>query len=322
MGNWYKRQRSIPERPWFKDGAVVQVFDYLDAIAYVVDGTYKDMIIRQGSCPTTRADIVEVTGLSYKTVDRCLKKLVACGDIIVKGNNFGSVITICNYGGYGNNDSLFGTTEDTANDTANYTANYTAGDTTHLSNTDNRYKDILITPFSPYKKEKEGDLALEAKKRYNKTFDGKLPPCSRLTMPTRMMVMECISRFGMQSVDMVFSQVLAEPFSLGQNKTGFIASFQYIFTPKRFQEYLERAQLRLKKATTPVASAADIPQSVGVIEVAGEGQATKLQDEYERNMREYAAQHPDSRQARIVAEWDKQKDKSQACCCATATIKK
>ena len=122
-----------------KEKADSHILSALDAIAYVVDGTYKDMIIRQGSCPTTRADIVEVTGLSYKTVDRCLKKLVACGDIIVKGNSFGSVITICNYGVYSNNDSLFGTTEDTANDTTKYTANYTAGDTTHLSNTDNRY---------------------------------------------------------------------------------------------------------------------------------------------------------------------------------------
>ena len=33
MAVWYKRQRNIPERPWFKDGAVLQVFDYLDGKA-------------------------------------------------------------------------------------------------------------------------------------------------------------------------------------------------------------------------------------------------------------------------------------------------
>jgi hypothetical protein len=62
------------------------------------------------------------------------------------------------------------------------------------------------------------------------------------------MVEDCVRRFGMQTVDLVFEQIKQEPFSLGQNKTGFIANFQYIFTPKNFQQYLERAQLRLKKA--------------------------------------------------------------------------
>ena len=244
MSVWYKRQRNIPERPWFKDGAVLQVFDYLEALAYVTDGRYKDTIIRQGSCPTTRADIVEATGLSYKTVDRCLKRLVANGDIIVKGNSFGSLITICNYGGYNREEGLFGTT----NDTTKYTTDDITSDTTHLSYIEDRYNDNLISPYSSYKKEREDyDVALEAKKRYNKAFDGKLPPCVRLTMPTRLMVEECIRRFGKQTIDMVFEQILAEPFSLGQNKTGFIANFQYIFQPKNYQQYLERWQLAQKK---------------------------------------------------------------------------
>lgn len=315
MAVWYKRQRNIPERPWFKDGAVLQVFDYLEALAYVCDGRDRmGNIIRQGSCPTTRADIAEATGLSYKTVDRCLKKLIANNDIIVKGNSVGSVITICNYGGYGNGDSLFGTSDDTPNDTTNYTTNDTTVDTPHLSNTDNRYIDNLISPYSPYKKEREkGDLALEVKKRYNKAFDSKLPPCIRLTMPTRMMVEECLRRFGMQSVDLVFEQILQEPFSLGQNKTGFVASFQYIFEPRNFQQYLERAQLALKKKNAP---AEQKPQqqpdsatvkSVGTIEdtVATPSVPERQNpDDYRREMRDYAKQHPDSVAASIVAQWD------------------
>lgn len=309
MAVWYKRQRNIPERPWFKDGAVLQVFDYLEALAYVCDGRDRmGNIIRQGSCPTTRADIAEATGLSYKTVDRCLKKLIANNDIIVKGNSVGSVITICNYGGYGNSDSLFGTTDDTPNDTTKYTTNDTTADTPHLSNIDNRYIDNLISPYSPYKKEREKeDLALEVKKRYNKIFDGKLPPCIRLTMPTRMMVEECLRRFGMQSVDLVFEQILQEPFSLGQNKTGFMANFQYIFEPRNFQQYLERGQLALKKKHNGVEEPKTQPaKSVGTIEdtmtPAPQRQST---EEYRREMREYAAQHPDSYAASIVAGWDK-----------------
>ena len=93
--------------------------------------------------------------------------------------------------------------------------------------------------------------AYKIKDMYNKTFDGKLPPCLRLQLPTKVMVMECVRRFGAQSVGIVFEQVLNEPFSLGINNTGFRASFQFIFTPKNFQGYLERAQLRHRKQDNP-----------------------------------------------------------------------
>ena len=107
-------------------------------------------------------------------------------------------------------------------------------------------------------REKE-DGASDIKNRYNKRFAGKLPPCIRLTMPTRVMVLECLRRFGKQSVDMVFEQVEAEPFSMGGGKTGFIARFQFIFDPKNFQGYLERAKLRIQKKQQPQQKAIEQP---------------------------------------------------------------
>lgn len=302
MGSWYKRQRNIPERPWFKDAKVLQLFDYLEATAYVTDGSFEGVVVHRGSCPTTRPEMMEATGLSYKEVDRCLRMLKSYGEITVKGYCRFSIITICGYDSYNTPLSLFGTTEGTATGTTEGTTEGTA----HLFTIEERYKDNLISPYSPYKKERE-KKALEVKNKYNKVFDGKLQPCIRLTMPTKLMVMECIDRFGVQSIDMVFDQVLSEPFSLGKNSTGFIASFQYIFTPKRFQEYLERAQLRLKKAQ---ASACKPQQSVGSIEEHLMPQRQSKED-YEREMREYALQHPDSRQARIVEEWDKKSRMNQ-----------
>ena len=74
-----------------------------------------------------------------------------------------------------------------------------------------------------------------------------LPPCIRLSTSTRIAVEECLRRFGMQSVDTVFAQIKTEKFSLGNNKTGFIANFTFIFTLKNYQQYLERAQLARQK---------------------------------------------------------------------------
>ena len=248
MGGWYKRQRNIPERPWFKDAKVLQLFDYLEAAAWVTDSHYEGVIIRRGSLPTTRPDLMEATGLSYKEVDRCLRVLSSYGEIIVKGNYRFSIITICGYDTFGGQQTLFGTDEGTTKGITEGTTQGTTEGTAHLLNKEIRYIDNLITPYSPYKKERETrDVGLEVKKRYNKTFDGKLPPCVRLTLPTKLMVEDCVQRFGMQAVDMVFEQILQEPFSLGQNKTGFMANFQYIFKPTNFQQYLERAHLRRKK---------------------------------------------------------------------------
>lgn len=259
MNGWFKQQRNLPDRPWFKEAVLVQLYIALKSLAYANDGMYEGVRIRRGSCPTTQADMMYTTGLSRSTLVRCLNKLESYGEIILKTNSRFTIVTICNYDACGVQNSLFDTTDETSNGTSNETSNGTSNDTTadtsHLSTIEykeNKKEDILISSYSSYKKEREGlDAAYEIKKRYNKIFDGKLPPCIRLTMPTRMMVMECVNRFGMQSVDLVFEQILAEPFSLGQNKTGFVANFQFIFDPRNFQGYLERAQLRRKKQTNP-----------------------------------------------------------------------
>ena len=304
MSGWYKRQRNIPERPWFKDARVLQLFDYLEATAYVVDGNYEGQLIRRGSCPTTRPEMMEATGLSYKEVDRCLRMLISYGEIIVKGYYKFSVITICGYDSYNIPLPLFGTAEGTTQGTAEGTTQGTAEGTAHLLTIEERYKDNLISPYRPYKMERETrGVALEVKKRYNKVFDGILQPCIRLTMPTQAMVEECIRRFGLQAIDLVFEQVKSEPFSLGFNKTGFKASFQFIFKPNNFQQYLERAQLRQQKKAeeTPKPQ-----QSVGVIEQT-EDQHRVSSEEYEKSIRKAAAEG-NERAIWLVEQWDSKKE--------------
>jgi len=261
MSGWYKQQRNLSERPWYKDSTMVHLYHFLKERAYVTEGRYEGQIIRRGSCPITRPEMSELTGMSLRTIDRVLRRLISYGEIIVRGNNRFSVVTVCDYDSYDAQESLFGSTDGITLGTTDGITLGTTDGTTHISTIEGRRKkedNILVSPYSSYKKEGESeDVALEVKKRYNKTFAGKLPECIRLTMPTRMMVMECIRRFGMQSIDLVFEQILTEPFSLGENKTGFIARFQFIFEPKNFQAYLERANLRKRKISQQAAQAAD-----------------------------------------------------------------
>lgn len=283
MSGWYKQQRNLSERPWYKDSCMVHLYHYLKEMAYVVDGTYEGVIIRRGSCPTTRAQMMEATGMKYMKLDRTLRKLISYGEIIVKGNSRFSIITVCDYDSCVHAESLFDTTNEITDEITDEISNETSNEITHISTIEERYKDNLISHNIPYKKEKERqDVVLEIKKRYNKTFDGKLPPCIRLHEPTRRMVETCISRFGLQAVDLVFEQLLAEPFSLGQNKTGFIANFQFVFEPKNFQQYLERAKLAKKKGAAKQASG-----SVGVFEVPDpQPQPQKTEEEKQEDMKE------------------------------------
>ena len=248
MSGWYKQQRNLSERPWFQDSLMVHLYHYLKERAYVTDGRYEGRMIRRGSCPVTRSEMMETTGMSYRTLDRVLKKLQSFGEIIVRGNNRFSVISVCDYDGCEQSESLFGTTDDTTtgitDGTTEYTADGTAGGTTHLSTIEGRRKkeeDNLVSPYGSYKKDKEA-LSYEIKDRWNRMFSGKLKPVQRLTMPIKMAVMACLERFGMQSIDLVFEQVLME-----HERTGFVASFQFVFELVNYQGYLKRAKIRVSK---------------------------------------------------------------------------
>ena len=111
-GGWYKQQRNLSQRAWFKNSAMVQLYHYLKERAYVTDGTFEGKLIRRGSCPVTRSEMMEVTGMSYRTLDRVLSKLISFGEIIVRGNNRFSIVTVCDYDSFDSQESLFGTTED------------------------------------------------------------------------------------------------------------------------------------------------------------------------------------------------------------------
>ena len=123
-----------------------------------------------------------------------------------------------------------------------------------------REEDTLISNSIPYKKEREyNDVPLEVKKRYNNEFKGMLPPCVRLSTSTRIAVEECLRRFGMQSVDTVFGQIKTEQFSLGNNKTGFIANFTFIFTPKNSWQGRRRNRRHSRSLSRSQTAAGSMP---------------------------------------------------------------
>lgn len=94
-----------------------------------------------------------------------------------------------------------------------------------------------------------GKLIIDIVTLYNKMFEDKLPPVIRVTTYRLLSVYYCVGLYGRESVDKVFTQVLSEPFMLGCNKTGFIASFDFIFEPHIYKRLLDsyKKEQMLKK---------------------------------------------------------------------------
>lgn len=155
-GGWYKQLRNLSERPWFKDSCMVHLYHYLKERAYVADGPYEGIMIRRGSFPTTRSEMMEATGMKYMKLDRTLHKLISYGEITVKANSRFTIVTICDYDSCAMSESLFRTSDEISNETSNEISNEISNETTpNISNKkkEERNKDILISPYSPYKRD-------------------------------------------------------------------------------------------------------------------------------------------------------------------------
>lgn len=259
MSGWYKHSRNLFERPWSKDPKMIAVYEYLHCVAYVNDGMLHGQLIRRGSCPTSSSAIMEATGMTEREVRTRIKKLLDYGEIIVKSTNYGKIITLCDYDSCGASNDLFDLNSSTECQTQGQ-PNVIPSVTPYIKE-DRIYNNKLRSHYIPSKKRENKELALEIKAIYNKTFDGILRKWERLSADMIIKVDNCVNRFGRQSVDMVFDQVKHEKFSLGDNNTGFIADFAFIFKLANYEAYLGRYELRLKQGVKkPVPAREPKPQ--------------------------------------------------------------
>ena len=255
---WYKQDSNVYDRAWAKDAKAVTLYLYLHCAAYVQPGMYHGQLVRRGSCPTSRSAIMEATGLSEYDVKSRLKLLANFNEIILKKSNVGTIVTVCDYDGYVSQEDLF--EKDLSNQLPNQLPN------TPIYNKNIEYNNNLRSNNIPSKKERENSEALvrEIKEIYNKTFSGQLIEWKRLSSKMILKVDTCIQRFGRQSVDMVFDQIKHEPFSLGENNTGFKADFDFIFRLDQYEKYLERYKLRIKKSVSTEEAIKVVPVAVAV----------------------------------------------------------
>lgn len=250
MNGWYKQNRDLFDRGWSNDAKAVSVYVYLHCVAYTTDKKLHGQIIRRGSCLTSRKTIMEETGLSEYDVKSRLKILLEAGEIIVKYSNKGTIITVCDYECCNKPDDLFSlnSSSQLPNELPSQLPNELPTSIIYNKKEDNK-NNLRIN--SKMERERNKALAYEIKEQYNRTFAGRLIEWQRLSEKMIQKVNICILRYGRQSVDLVFDQILHEPFSMGENKTGFQVNFDNIFELDSYEKYLGRYKLRISRKEKP-----------------------------------------------------------------------
>ena len=99
-GGWIKIHRKMLNWRWASSPATLSTFLHLLLLANYEDVDWRDGVIKVGQCVTSVASLSLATGLTTKQTRTALKHLQNTGEIVVKGANKYSIVTICKYAEY------------------------------------------------------------------------------------------------------------------------------------------------------------------------------------------------------------------------------
>lgn len=102
---WIKIHRKLKEWRWYKEPYTLLLFINLLLSANHKDAFWMDVEVKRGQLVTGRKKLSEETGLSEQQVRSRLKKLEDSGEISVKSTNKYTIITICNFDDYQQQDT-------------------------------------------------------------------------------------------------------------------------------------------------------------------------------------------------------------------------
>lgn len=101
---WTKRHRKVEKWEWYKNSHMVHLFGHLIGKAAHKPEKWQGQIIERGQLITGIFTLHKQTGISIQIIRTCLDRLVRTGEITRKSTNRYSIITICNYADYQNQD--------------------------------------------------------------------------------------------------------------------------------------------------------------------------------------------------------------------------
>lgn len=92
--------KKIEEWEWYRDLPTFKLFIHLLINAYYQDTNWRNIAIKRGQVVSSIENLAVNCGLSVKQTRRAIDNLISTGEIITKGTNKFTIITICKYEGY------------------------------------------------------------------------------------------------------------------------------------------------------------------------------------------------------------------------------
>ena len=96
--------RKLLNWEWYHDSKVVHLFLHLVLQANHQEKKWKGITIKRGQLVTGRKSLSLQTGISEQSIRTSLKKLKSTNEITIKPTNRFSLITVCQYDTYNNNE--------------------------------------------------------------------------------------------------------------------------------------------------------------------------------------------------------------------------
>lgn len=100
MEGWITLHRKFLTWEWFDKPEMVQLFIWLLLNANYADKKWQGQVIKRGQILTTTPKIMEALRLSEQQTRTCISRLKSTGEITCKSTNKYTIITICNYDRY------------------------------------------------------------------------------------------------------------------------------------------------------------------------------------------------------------------------------
>lgn len=100
MEGWITLHRKFLSWEWFDKPEMVQLFIWLLLNANYADKKWQGQVIKRGQILTTTPKIMEALRLTEQQTRTCIGRLKSTGEITCKSTNKYTIITICNYDRY------------------------------------------------------------------------------------------------------------------------------------------------------------------------------------------------------------------------------
>lgn len=97
MSGWIKIHRKFLEWEWFNKSEAVHLFMYMLLKANHKDGKWQGIEVKRGQFISSLGNISNATGISVQTIRTILKKLEKTNEIELKSTSQFTIVTICKY---------------------------------------------------------------------------------------------------------------------------------------------------------------------------------------------------------------------------------